>query len=381
MGDGQYDADEPDGRRPLPPEDRVWRHPAEVALEARRSLARRRTGRIKTGATLVGGLVAVSALAWVSGAGRTQVAVTNEAVRPASANGADTRPGPETLFTFRDPADETAVVDAITVRSAVTGEALAGALMVREGYVVTSGDALEGAEDVVIAWGTSSELGQVIGHDEVTDVTVIRVDGPTTGAGTDAARIREGDEVKMSTDDGRTSSLRVVQPESTSAMANGDPVVGIVELDGRIGDVRPGSPAYNANGDLIGIATATADSAPAALVPIRLAREVADEIIATGEAIHPWLGVTARSPTEADSLDLAGSLITAVTSDGPAEGGGVLTGDLITLIDDRAVDSMASMVATLRFYEPGDVVEIVVWRDDSEVTCTVELASHHDVDA
>jgi putative serine protease PepD len=49
--------------------------------------------------------------------------------------------------------------------------------------------------------------------------------------------------------------------------------------------------------------------------------------------------------------------------------------DLITRIDDRVIDSMAAMVATLRSYEPGETVDITIWRDGREVDCDVELAS------
>jgi S1-C subfamily serine protease len=59
----------------------------------------------------------------------------------------------------------------------------------------------------------------------------------------------------------------------------------------------------------------------------------------------------------------------------------VLAGDLIIRIGDTPVASMAAMVATLRSYEPGDVVQVTVWRAGTEVGCTVELTSHLDLDA
>lgn len=325
----------------------------------------------------------MSGIIWVATTGTTEVTVSDRPVRLATATGiTTTTAASEDLFTFSAPSDEASALQVITVHSADDEEPLAGALMVRSGYVVTSGAALAGAEDVVVTWGDEREAGKVIGHDALTDVSVIRVDGPTPESTdhVEDGRAREGDEVKMSTDDGDTS-LRVVAAESTSAMANGDPMVGVVELDGRIGDIPPGSPAYDAGGAVIGIATATADDAPAALVPISLAREVAAEIIDHGEAIHPWLGVTARDLTADDQFDRSGSLLTAVADAGPAAAAGMLAGDLIVHMDDRAISSMAAMVATLRSHEPGDVVDIVVWRAGEEVALAVTLVSHLDADA
>jgi putative serine protease PepD len=413
VGDGERDAEEPDGRRPLPPEDRVWRHPAEVALDARRAIARRRARRLRTGITVIGGALAVSGLVWISradpDAGTSDRVLLASATEPADIEGSatpdlpvtavdatlDTTAGPTTTaLTWTGPAtsgptatDPTTTGpttpdgsrpgvpdgDPIIVTS-TAGEVLAGALMVRDGYLVTSDAALGGAHDVLVTWGESSDAGTVVGRDGITDVAVIRIEGSTPPSTHADARAREGEEVNMSTADGSWSIRRVVAEQSTSAMANGEPVVGIVELDGRIGDIAPGSPAYDRDGNIVGITTATADRAPAAIVPIELAREVADEIIATGQATHPWLGITARDP-QVSVGDRAGSLVTAVHGDGPAAGCGMVPDDLITRIDDRTIDSMAAMVATLRSYEPGETVDITIWRDGREVDCDVELAS------
>lgn len=397
MGDGQRDAEEPAGRRPLPPEDRVWRHPAEVALDARRELAKRRARRLRGGATILGGALAVTGIVWIGRPGPGET--TDDSLLIASAEQTDAVPAAvaplanvatvTTVATTPDAVDPPALVvlsdepatDTIVVRS-LTGEVLAGATVVREGYVVTSGVALGGAEEVVLTWGDTSADGTVVGTDTVTDVTVIRVNGPsgpTPEADLGDVRVREGDEVNMSNTDGIRAVQRVVAEQSTSEMVNGEPVVGIVELDGRLGDISPGTPAYDHDGRVVGMTTATADRAPAAIVPIDLARQVADEIIATGGATHPWLGITALD--HADDPDRPGSLVTEVATDGPAAVAGMLPGDLIVDIGGHEIDGTASMVATLRTHEPGDTIDVVVWRDEEEITCRVALASHLDVAA
>lgn len=379
---------------------------------------------MRTGITVIGGALAVSGLVWVSradpGTGNDDRVLLASASEPADLDGALTSPAAEstpaaaatnpsapstapttTLTTAPvDAVPTTTVVattvpttpddprlvrfeetleDLIVVRSS-DGGVLAGALMVRDGYMVTSDTALGDDDVVLVTWGGSSTAGTVVGRDGVTDVAVIRVDGRTPTAAHGDALVRAGDEVTLSNTDGSRSFQRVVAEQSASEMASGRPVVGIVELDGRIGDIAPGTPAYDRDGNIVGITTATADTAPTAIIPIELAREVADEIIATGGATHPWLGVTARNPDVTDG-DRPGSLVTAVNADGPAAGCGMVADDLITGIDDRTIDSMASMVATLRSYEPGETVDITIWRAGQEFDCDVELASHVDAAA
>lgn len=352
-------------------------------MAARRAGARRRARRrFQVGATLLGGAVIVCGLVWVTRVGPADTDLAGDEVRRGTADvgtasGSQvTTPSTTTTFllAFAAPVDDPT---RLVVRTP-QGEPLAGAVLVREGYVATSGEALAGATEVTVTWGDTTAPGLVVGHDHDTDISVIRVDGTTPAPDHTDAPVTTGDTVRLPTQNGSHSDLEVVASPSASALANGEPLVGIVELDRRLGDIPPGSPAFDDDGDIVGITTATASSAPAALVPIDLAREVADDIIDTGEASHPRLGVVARDP---DGDLPAGSLITAVDPDGPAAAAGVVEGDVLVRIDDHEVDSMAAMVATLRSYEPGEVIALTLWRPDGAFGCLVALASSLDVDA
>jgi putative serine protease PepD len=378
VGDGERDAFENDDRRPLPREDRIWRHPSEVAAEIRQLATARRRRRQRAGASLLGGLAAASGLIWLSENGGTDVSITADIVAIGSNDDGSTAVSsptttlPATIAALDGFTDE----DLIVIRSAESAELLAGALVARDGYVITSGRALAGATHVMISFGDRQESGTVVGYDEVTDVTVIRLDDNLTPDAlamqkkTDGAKVDQGDLVTIAEPGGSDRQQRVVSAASSSALDDGAPVVGVVELDGRIGQIPPGSPAYDSEGEIVGMTSSTAADAPAALVPIRLVREVADELIDEGVASHPWIGLAARNGDE------AGSIVTAVTEDGPAANGGIEEGDLIIEIDSTSIASMEEMVATLREHEPGDALTIVVIRDGEHVDCSVELALH-----
>jgi putative serine protease PepD len=342
---------------------------------------------------MLGGVVATAGLLWLAQAGTADTSITTDPIAIGSTGtrtpGTNGTPGASlTQISFppgsssadsRTPAAQSPQTaprpENVAVSLSAGTEPLAGAVMVREGFVITSGRALAGAENVVLTWGTRTETGVVIGYDAVTDVSVIRVDGDTPGRLGVDAEVTAGDVVTLAGPDTRESVHTVVDATSTSARIDGEPVIGIVELDRTLGVVPPGSPAFDANGALVGMTTETADNAPAAVVPIELVRDVADQIIENGAATHPRLGVTARNPGKADGVEANGSFVTDVTVDGPADLGGVEVGDLIIEIGGEPIDSMEKMVATLRSHQPGDAVTVVVLRAGEAVDCPVELGS------
>ncbi len=345
-------------------------------MEARQAAARRRARRRnRAGASLVGA-AAAAGLVWLAAAGPTSVGVTADVV-PLSIDNSDAD-APSTglvagLFALGD-----APAQMILVRSSDSAEMLASGMVVRDSYLITSGQAIGGATEVLVSWGSQSSTGVLIGHDEATDIAVIRISAdPPSEIDTDGQAVDSGDVITIELTGGAKSKRTVINGMSSTALEDGAPIVGVIELDGRIGEITPGSPAYDESGALVGVTSATMDSAPAAMVPIAVARAVADDIIDGGEANHPRLGVRARTNDD----DPSGSLILAVTVDGPASAGGVEIGDVIVAIDETPIDSVDAMVATLRLFEPGDAITVIVERDGAEVLCAVSLDSVADAAA
>lgn len=348
-------------------------------MEARQAEARRRARRRQRVGTGLVGVAAAASLLWLARSGPTDISLNADlAPRIGSDEGGDDENASAATSTTLLAALldlDGAPDDMILVRSADTTETLASAMVVRDGYVITSGQAIGDADEVLVSWGDRDASGTVVGHDEQTDITVIRIDDdlPMDG-GRDGSAIGSGDVVTIGLTTGESSTQTVVDGMSSTALEDGAPIIGVVELDGKIGEIEPGTPAYDASGDVVGVTSATADSAPAAIVPIEVARAVADDIIDTGGADHPKLGLRAKTSPDEPS----GSLVTSVAQDGPAARGGVEVGDVIVAIDDLPIDSVDAMVATLRTFEPGDAVAVLVMRDGETVTCPVALESADD---
>jgi putative serine protease PepD len=103
-------------------------------------------------------------------------------------------------------------------------------------------------------------------------------------------------------------------------------------------------------------------------VPSATVERIAGQLIADGQATHPYLGV---SLADADG----GARVTQVASGSAAADAGLEAGDVITAVDGRAVSSPDEVVARISAMSPGDAVTLSVQRNGSATTVRATLGS------
>lgn len=168
---------------------------------------------------------------------------------------------------------------------------------------------------------------------------------------------------------------------------NSEQLDDLFQTDAAINEGNSGGPLVNINGEVIGVNTAVAGGAQniGFAIPINDTKGLISTIIETGELKQPYLGVRYVSLTD----DLAfqynlevkrGAYI--VPSDGaepsvlpgsPAEKAGVREKDVITKINDTAIDDKTSLTATLGKYKVGNKVKLQIWREGKFLTIQVTL--------
>jgi putative serine protease PepD len=111
-------------------------------------------------------------------------------------------------------------------------------------------------------------------------------------------------------------------------------------------------------------------------IPMDFARSVAAQLIATGRATHPVIGVLAVTVTAemAAATGLPrGALVEQVVPGLGADRAGLRPGDVITRIGETEVNSVDEMLVAVRRYRPGDTVRVGYLRNGSRNAVSVAV--------
>ncbi len=399
--------DEPSAfREPPEPDDRLWRHPSEMATSGPTSDALLGAGGPKpsrqrppiwavAGASALVASVVSTALvvALVGTQGRStssDVAVERQMVRPRTASTVSASPAVDMAERLRP-----AIVQ-VKVQAADRSDTGSGVVFRSDGHVLTNAHVVDGATAIRVAMADGRELGaHLVGADPETDTAVVKLDGgpyPVATLGT-ALDLRVGQPALAigfplglaggpSVTGGIVSALhREITPTRATADPTRTALVDMIQTDAPIAPGSSGGALLDANGAVIGITTAVTPSDAGGdgfgfATTIDLARSVADELIRTGRVVHSWLGIEGGDLDPATALDLnldGGAMVAEVTDASPAQRGGVTTRDVIVGFDGRDVTSMGDLVMALRSHAPGDTVVLKVVRDHRTRTATVTL--------
>ncbi|MFE7839651.1 trypsin-like peptidase domain-containing protein [Streptomyces sp. NPDC057474] len=110
-------------------------------------------------------------------------------------------------------------------------------------------------------------------------------------------------------------------------------------------------------------------------IPINQGKRVAEELINTGKATHPVIGVTLDTDYAGDGARIGDDGGSGVTSGGPADRAGIRSGDVITEVDGQRVHSGDELIVKVRAHRPGDRLELTLLRNGREQTVTLTLGS------
>jgi putative serine protease PepD len=170
-------------------------------------------------------------------------------------------------------------------------------------------------------------------------------------------------------------------------------VTNAIQTSAAINPGNSGGALVNASGQLIGINSAIASLGSSSgsssqsgnigigfAIPVNEARSIASQLITSGKATHPYLGVASKDGVVADgSAKRAAAVLTNVVSGTPADKAGLQAGDAIVGVDGNSIDGSLSLVAQVRERTVGDKVTITVLRDgqrrDLEVTLIAKPAT------
>ncbi len=262
-----------------------------------------------------------------------------------------------------------------------------GVIIGGEGIILTNAHVVEGAEQIKIYLADQRVFpGEVVGFDNKTDVAVLRVKSeqplPVAVLG-DSDRIRVGQwALAIGNPFGLDSTLTVGVVSATGRSNVGiEDYEDFIQTDASINPGNSGGPLLNIYGEVVGINTAIVASGQGIgfAIPINLARQIAEQLLTTGEVTRGWLGVTMQpldpALAEAFGLDkVSGALVTRVLPDTPAERAGIQRGDVLLTFAGKAVRGVRELQLQVASAPVGKGVPVEILRDGARLTLNVVIS-------
>jgi putative serine protease PepD len=362
-------------RQPLPPEDRVWRHPSELGAGVGSGFvaASRRThvsrGKLAvavvvsaTGALLVAGLVSVALR--TGGNGRAAVI---ESSATSFGFAATTLPA---VTGVGRPSDGFVHLVAATD----SGDRYSsGVVLDDRGTIVTTAAAVDGAHRItaLLADGTQHDAA-LLGVDEDAGAAVLRVSGRPLSADSGwAVTLAPGAPVHTGGAGGTTATVAALGANAIDEQGNqiSHLVKLTVDADGKW--AAEGTPLLDDHERVIGLCTYDRDGHVFA-VPIEIPRAAARSIDVHGRVVVPWLGLSGHD----EPGENGGAVVQSVAAGSPADAAAMATGDIVVAIDGEPVTSMATLALALRAYDAGAMIDLTYLRDNTVRHAFPTLAEH-----
>ncbi|MEV2244073.1 trypsin-like peptidase domain-containing protein [Streptomyces sp. NPDC049970] len=260
--------------------------------------------------------------------------------------------------------------------------------------------------DITVTFsGGESAPAEIVGKDSGYDLAVVKVSGvsglkPLPLGNSDNVRV--GDPVVAigaPFDLSNTVTSGIISAKQRPITAGGEKgdgtdvsYVDALQTDAPINPGNSGGPLVDTQARVIGINSAirAADSASGLdggqsgsiglgfAIPINQGKRVAEELINTGKATHPVIGVTLDMEFTGDGAKVGGKADAggaAVTKGGPADKAGIRAGDVITEVEGRRVHSGEELIVKIRAHRPGDSLGLRLTRGGKDLSKTLTLGS------
>jgi S1-C subfamily serine protease len=154
-----------------------------------------------------------------------------------------------------------------------------------------------------------------------------------------------------------------------------------IQTDASINPGNSGGPLLNLQGEVIGINTAIVATGKGIgfAIPINMAHEVKDRLIAQGKVVRAWLGVGIQELTDELAAQFGvkpddGVLVGNVMADTPAERGGLKPGDILQEFNGIKISSVRQLQREVAQSPVGSQARLKVLRDKQPMTLSVVLA-------
>jgi S1-C subfamily serine protease len=266
----------------------------------------------------------------------------------------------------------------------------------QQGYIVTNNHVVEdprtteaGASFDVVFSDDKKLSAKLVGRDPFTDIAVLQV----AAQGLKAAVLANSDEVPIGSlavaigsplgEFQNTVTVGVVSAKGRRIAESQQVVLeDLIQTDAAINPGNSGGPLiWAARHQVIGINTLVASNATGLgfAVSSNTVRQIADELIKNGKVVRGFIGIQYQQLTTRQAAQLGlptgttGIIVTQVVPGSPADQAGIRPNDIVTKVNDQALDAEHPLPSVMVKFRPGDRVNLTLIRDGNEQTVDVTL--------
>ncbi len=264
-----------------------------------------------------------------------------------------------------------------------------GFIVSTDGYVVTNNHVVEDASQVTVRFQSGDEYdATVIGTDPKTDLALLKIksDKSFPAVKLAASDAKVGDWVMAVGNPfglGGTVTAGIISARGRDIGSG--PYDDFLQIDASINKGNSGGPAFNLEGDVVGVNTAIFSPSGGSVgigfaIPAKMVSEVVDSLKSDGAVTRGWLGVKIQPVTEdlAEGLGLKtakGAIISDLTEDSPALKSGLKQGDTILKANGEDIDDARDLARTIAKVKPGVEIPVDIIRNGKAEVIMVKLGA------
>ena len=274
----------------------------------------------------------------------------------------------------------------------VTSGAGSGVVISKDGYIVTNNHVIEDAQEITVTLKSGKEYkAKLVGTDEKTDIAVLKIDASDLTPATfgDSSAVAVGEQIIVvgnplgnlggSVTTGIISATdREIKIENTTMT--------LLQIDAAVNPGNSGGALFNLKGELVGIVNAKYSSEEVEglgfAIPMNTAKSTIEDIIEYGYVKgRAQLGITAMEISDLQTAISAGVTelgvyVYNVNEGSGADKAGLKSGDRLVKIDDKEIDSYATLSKILDSHSVGDTVNVTYSRNGSQKTVSIKLIEY-----
>jgi serine protease DegQ len=268
-----------------------------------------------------------------------------------------------------------------------------GIIYSADGHIVTNNHVVASGTQYTVAFASGEQVpATLVGTDPQTDVAVLKVDKTGLPAAQFEQNLPQVGQLAVAIGSplgfentvtaGIVSGLQRTIPGSAQESSA---LVDLIQTDAAISPGNSGGALVDANSQVIGMNVAYIPPTSSAVsigfaIPATTVTSVANDLISGKTVQHAFLGIRygTLTPQLAQQYNINadhGLVVLQVQSGTPADQAGMKPGDVILTVGGTDMTQVEDLIAVLHEHAPGDVIPVVIERNNQQQTLQVTLGN------